>query len=127
MEGLRLWTKISGTIRITAVNVMQSFPSGMLHEGDRERLLGFLAAFPFALKGQLREDRNLDELRDVLSQEDISRLQNEASMPAYCVYVITGYFLAAKKFEPQLPEAYITVSICFTSFCRIIKSHRHAH
>lgn len=82
MEGLRLWTKMSGTIRITTVNVMQSFPSGGLYDGDRESLLGFIAAFAFALKGQLRDDRNLDELRDVLSQEDISQVQSEASMPA---------------------------------------------
>lgn len=104
-----MWTSIGGTITSFAKYVCQAFEAGMFHRGDRERLLGFLAAFPVALKRELRNERDLRELKGVLTREDLAKLQNAPSMPSYCLYVLSGYCLTAKRSEKELPQTFLVV------------------
>lgn len=111
MEAVRVWTNIGGTITSFAKYVCQAFDSGMFHRGDRERILGFLVAFPVVLKRELRNERDLRELKGVLTQDDLAKLQNAASMPSYCLYVLSGYCLEAKTRESELPQTFLVVRL----------------
>lgn len=106
-----MWTNMGGTITSFAKYVCQAFEGGMFHRGDRERMLGFLVAFPVALKRELRNERDLRELKGVLTQEDLAKLQNAPSMSSYCLYVLSGYCLSAQTKESQLPQTFLVV--CF--------------
>ncbi|KAI0562293.1 hypothetical protein FGB62_62g233 [Gracilaria domingensis] len=97
--------------------VVQAFPSGTFHRGDQERMLGFLVAFPVALKRQLRGEKDLRELKGVLSSEDLAELQNAPSMPSHCLYVLSAYLLAAQRRERRLPQAFLVVSFSGLLYC----------
>lgn len=116
MEGLRLWTMIHGTITSTANYVVQAFSRDCFHIGDRERILGYLVAFAVTLKRELRDERDLRELKCVLTDEDLSRLQNAPVMSSYCLYVLSGYCLEAKQTETQLPQTFIVVRLPISFF-----------
>lgn len=110
MEATRIWTGIGGTTTSFAKYVVQAFPKGMFHRGDRERILGFLVAFAISLKRELRGERDLSELKGVLAEEDLSRLQSADSMSSYCLYILSGYMLSVKTKEKHLPQTFIVVS-----------------
>lgn len=121
MEGLRLWTMITGTITSTAKYIVQAFAEDCFHKGDRERILGFLVAFAVTLKRELRDEKDLRELKSVLSDEDLARLQNSSGMSSYCLYVLSGYLLEAKQRETQLPQTFIVVRLLAWAFvCRAL-------
>lgn len=104
-----MWTNIGGTITSFAKYVVQAFEPGVFHRGDQERILGFLVAFPVALKRELRGEKDLRELKGVLCAQDLSKLQNADSMPSYCLYVLSGYCMSAKAQEARLPQSFIVV------------------
>lgn len=79
----------------------------MIHKGDRERILSFLVAFPVALKRELRCERDLSELKNVLTSRDLAELQGSDSMSSYCLYVLSGYMLRARDRESQFPQTFI--------------------
>lgn len=108
MEAARVWTTIGGTITSFSKYIMQTFPAeGMIHKGDRERILSFLVAFPVALKRQLRNERDLRELKSILTSKDLAGLQHADSMPSFCLAVLSGYLLEAKKLEDKFPQTFI--------------------
>lgn len=109
MEAVRVWTSIAGTITSFTKYVLQAFPEGTFHRGDRERILAFLVAFPVSLKRELRGERDLRELKSVLSGPDLAKLQNADSMPSYCLYILSAYCLHAKAQESRLPQTFIVV------------------
>lgn len=111
-----MWTCIAGTITSFTKYVVQAFPDGRFHRGDRERILGYLVAFPVTLKRQLRGEKDLRELKDVLSVEDLAELQNTPDMPSHCLYILSGYCLHAKAAESELPQTFIVV--CYISFLK---------
>lgn len=107
MEAMKIWTSISGTTGSFAKYVVQAFPPGMFHPGDRVRILGFLVAFPVALKRELREERDLRELKSVLSPEDLAELQRAPSMSSHALYVLSAYMLKAQKKESRFPQTFL--------------------
>lgn len=107
MEAARVWTNIGGTITSFAQYVVQAFPEGMLHRGDRERILSFLVAFPVALKRELRRERDLSELKNVLTKKDLAHLQSASSMSGHCLFVLSGYMLKARERESHFPQTFI--------------------
>lgn len=118
MEASRTWTNISGTITDFSKYVVLGFPNGIIHRGDRERILSFLVSFPIVLKRELRNERDLRELKTVLSDADLARLQNADSMSSYCLYVLSGYMLKARRREHEFPQSFIVVSYhSFTNPC----------
>ena len=110
MEAVRVWTNIGGTITSFTQYIVQAFPAGMFHNGDRERILAFLVAFPVALKRQLRREKDLRELKDVLTRSDLAELQNAPNMPAHCLYMLSAYCMHATKREHKFPQTFIVVS-----------------
>lgn len=111
MEAARVWTNISGTITSFAKYVMQAFPEGMIHEGDRERILSFLVSFPVALKRELRNERDLSELKTILMARDLATLQSAESMSGHCLYILSGYMLKAREKESHFPQTFIVYLI----------------
>lgn len=109
MEASRTWTTISGTITDFSKYVVLGFPEGILHKNDRERILSFLVAFPVVLKRELRNERDLRELEKVLSEPDLARIQSAESMSSYCLYVLSGYLLKARRREHEFPQAFLVV------------------
>lgn len=107
MEAVRVWTNIGGTITSFAKYVCQAFPENMFHPGDRERMLGFLVAFPVTLKRELRGELDLQELKGVLSQGDLAQIQNASSMPSHCLYMLSRYCLHAQSNESKLPQTFL--------------------
>lgn len=81
----------------------------MFHEGDRERMLGWLVAFPATLKRELRGERDLRELKNVLAPEDLVDLQNAPNMASRTLYVLTAYILKAREMEDQFPQSFLVV------------------
>ena len=109
MEAVQTWTNIAGTITSMAKYIVQAFPRGSLHKGDRERILSFLVAFPVALKRELRDERDLRELKNILSTADLARLQKADSMSSYCLYVLSSYALHFRREEGRLPQTFVVV------------------
>lgn len=107
MEGMRIWTSIAGTCTSTAKYFLQAFPPGMFHAGDRERMLGWLVAYPVALKRELRDERDLRELRNVLATEDLAELQNAPNMASHTLFVLSAYILRARTGERRFPQTFL--------------------
>lgn len=121
MEAVRTWTNIGGTVTGMAKYIVQAFPRGTFHPGDRERILSFLVAFPVALKRELRGERDLRELKYVLATQDLARLQQADSMSSYCLYVLSSYALRARREERRLPQAFVVV--CWRSHLILLVLH----
>ncbi len=109
MEGIKIWTSIGGTANSFAKYIVQAFPPGMFHPGDRERILGHLVAFPVALKRELRDEQDLRELKNVLAPEDLAELQSASSMSSHALYVLSAYMIKAQKKENRFPQTFLVV------------------
>lgn len=109
LDGLKIWNTIEGNISTLAKYILQAFPPGTFHAGDRERMLGWLVAFPVALKRELRDERDLCELKNVLAQEDLAELQNAptGTMPSHALYVLSAYIMKAHNHEKKFSAAFL--------------------
>lgn len=76
---------------VMALQLAVTCRPGLWHPADRERIFSFLAAVPVALKEQLRETRDLTELKGVLSPSDLHDLGRSSDMPRHCMNVLFGY------------------------------------
>lgn len=127
MEAIRIWTSIGGTVTSFAKYIIQAFPPGIFHRGDRERMLGFLIAFPVTLKRQLRCERDLRELKTVLTSEDLAELQNAPSMPSHCLYILSAYCLSAQEQESRLPQTFLVVRFALILACIVVVTTLYGH
>lgn len=51
---------------------LNSFTSGLLHDGDIERMAGFLAAYPTCVMGSLRGEDYKERLLAILDEHDVN-------------------------------------------------------
>lgn len=86
----------------TAMQVAMTCRPGLWHPNDRDRIFSFLVAFPFSLREELRESRNLSALRDVLSARDLEELGNAPNMPRHCLNVVFEYLNALDSHDAQV-------------------------
>lgn len=68
------------------------FDRGAWHEGDMDRVIGHIAAFPIVLKHSVRDSRDLRDLQGLLTLEDVVAIQHADDMPSRCVDVIRSYY-----------------------------------
>lgn len=66
-------------------------------------------AFPVALKRELRGERDLRKLKNVLSPEDLAELQNAPKMVSHTLLVLSAYILKAHDIEEDLPKTFLVV------------------
>lgn len=77
-------------------------PQGAWHPGDHERILAHVAAIPITLKQELRHERDLIELKGLLSQQDIGRIHIAGNMAMHCLDVLRSYCAMAMSHNEKL-------------------------
>lgn len=77
---------------------------GTWHDGDHDRVLAHIAAIPIALKMELRHERDVRELKGLLSEKDLGRIQAADSMSSHCVDVIRAYYHSGLSRPEHLPD-----------------------
>ncbi|CAN8065431.1 unnamed protein product [Agarophyton chilense] len=85
--------RLRASCHTLAVQFQTLFPEGSIHDGDHRRILSHIAAIPLVLKSELRNSRNIQEVKGLLSHHDISKIQCADSMVSHCVDVLRSYFL----------------------------------
>ncbi|PXF41790.1 hypothetical protein BWQ96_08484 [Gracilariopsis chorda] len=73
------------------------FEEGTFHDGDHRRIIAHVAAIPLVLKAELRNSRDIREIKGLLSFEDVARIQCADSMVSHCVDVLRSYFLGVQS------------------------------
>lgn len=91
-EALELWGKITAILKMHVRLIVQCMPNGAWHDGDRDRLFAHLIAYPIALKMVLRGERDTEQLKHILGEEDVRDVLVERRMDLRCVKVIRGYY-----------------------------------
>lgn len=116
------------------------YTPGMWHEGDVDRVIAHIAAVPIVLKQEMRDERDLRDLKGLLSQEDVGRIQSADNMAAHCIDVIRSYLFVTFALKDKLarPEesnwasrvSYVYLEILelenATRTCRFLKEFRIA-
>jgi hypothetical protein len=81
-----------------------AFRPGLFHTNDRERIFAITAAFVETLKRDLRDERDLGEVRYMLSKADAENILSADDMPDYCLFLLNAYVLkAASKPDSEVP------------------------
>jgi Bestrophin, RFP-TM, chloride channel len=105
MEAASIWNeelKQNALQFLTQVGL--AFRRELFHENDRERIFALVAAFVETLKRTLRGERELGEVRYMLSKKDADDILAAADMPDYCISLLNAYVLqAAAKPAAQVP------------------------
>jgi hypothetical protein len=110
MEAVRIWNdEISGTIAAFCTYASMAFNRGLFHERDRERILGLAAAFAVCLKRELRGEKDLRELKSMLSSKDLAEIQATSDMPGHCLYILNTYLVSSCFKDLKLPEPFYTM------------------
>lgn len=92
----QLWASdLRSACHSLAAQLFTLFSDGTFHEGDQRRVLAHLAAIPLILKNDVRGSRDTSEVRGLLSQDDIARMEDAESMANHCLDVIRSYYIGA--------------------------------
>lgn len=115
ISGIKLWTNtIKGTLGNFCIYCGLSFERGLFHRQDRERIFGLAAAFAVTLKRSLRKEKNYEDLKSMLSEQDLNDLKDADDPPEYCLYQLNGYIVEAMKMEDlSLPGPFYTMMMNF--------------
>jgi predicted membrane chloride channel (bestrophin family) len=65
------------------------------HANDRERIFALAAAFVETLKRDLRDERDLGDVRCMLSKADAEDILSADDMPDYYLFLLNAYVLKA--------------------------------
>lgn len=76
--------------------VRQVYPRGTWHEGDIDRILAHLVAYPIALKMTLRRERDSEQLLPLLHTDDVSEIIRADLVHLQCMRTVRAYFSAAE-------------------------------
>lgn len=133
---MMIWKEeITGAISNICSYAGAAFERGALHPHDRERLFGYTIAFAVCLKRTLRNETDIDELKSVLSKEDLKQLKEQEDLTAHCLYVLHGYIVEAMKSDDiGLPGPFftflmsnVTLLAAAESKCKRIQEYRIAY
>lgn len=72
--------------------LMSYWPKGELHKDDHRRIVGHLSAIPLVLKMELRQSRDVREIKALVSSSDLARIECADSMTVHCLDVVRAYF-----------------------------------
>lgn len=76
--------------------VRLGYPRGMWHEGDHDRVLAHLVAYPIALKMTLRRERDHEQLLPLLHAADVDDVVGADLVHLQCMRVVRAYLTAAE-------------------------------
>lgn len=91
------WSIIGAILRQIARHIRQTYPQGTWHEGDIDRIIAHLVAYPIALKMMLRGEREAMQFDGILHKEDIDDVLNSDSFHTHCMRVVRTYISAAEE------------------------------
>lgn len=74
-----------------AMEFLSLLPRDSIHIGDHDRVIGHIAALPLVLKAELRDNRDIREVKGLLSHSDVARIMCAESMSSYCLAVVDSY------------------------------------
>lgn len=77
-------------------------PRGFVHPNDHERIVGHIAAIPLVLKAELRQTRDIRDVKGLLSYTDLARMQCAGSMITHCIDVIRSYLFKVLRQEAEI-------------------------
>lgn len=79
-------------------------PSDAIHKGDHDRVLGHIAAVPIVLKHELRDSKDISELKGLLSKADIASILCAPNMSWHCLDVIRSYYMEVSCHQDRLHD-----------------------
>lgn len=88
-----VWGKLGSSCHSLTRAFLSLTPTGTIHEGDHERILGFISAIPHVVTAQLLDSKEIPEISRVLSDEDIGQIECSESKAVHCVDVLRSYML----------------------------------
>lgn len=105
-DALLCWGRVAAMLKMVLRHMVQGYPRGVWHDGDHDRILAFLVAYPIALKMQLRDERERLQLESILHPSDVEDVIAAPNMAAYCIQVIRAYFSSAEvdQEKPFIPQ-----------------------
>lgn len=74
-------------------------PRGFIHSNDHDRIIGHIASIPLVLKAELRNSRDIRDIKGLLSFADVARMQCAESMIMHCIDVIRSYLYKVLRQE----------------------------
>lgn len=99
--------------RISVVWSMQFTPNSH-YTGDFKRVFGLLASLPIVLKHQVRDDRNLSELRGLLSKRDMGTILVADNMALRVVEMLKAHAVEYTTYPARLSNPSNVVIGCHT-------------
>lgn len=93
-------------------HLIQAYPKGSWHDGDRNRIMSHLVAYPIALKMTLRSERDASQIQNILNPNDVDDVLKDHEMHIRCLNVVRAYFTSAengidKKFVPVVGKVQV--------------------
>lgn len=78
--------------------------NGAIHQRDKKRLIGHIAAMPYALKADLRHSKCIQEMKGLLSPEDLANMVFGKRMSLQVWSVIRSYYTKVAFRSDTLPS-----------------------
>lgn len=117
-EASELWLSSLQTTchRIASVWSMKFTPNSH-YKGDFKRVFGLLAALPIVLKHQVRDDKNLTELKGLLSRRDVGTILEADNMAMRVVEMLKAHVVEYTSYPDRLSNPRDVIVSCFSFSC----------
>lgn len=71
-------------------------PRDSIHVGDHDRIVGHIAAIPLLLKREVRDSRDVREVKGLVSLPDLARIECAPSPSEHCLDVLRSYVFSVQ-------------------------------
>lgn len=117
-EASKIWLSSLKTTchRIATVWSLKFTPNAH-YPGDFKRVYGLLAALPIVLKHQVREDKDLSELRGLLSRKDLGTIQLADNMAFTVIEMLKAHYVEYCSYNERIANPRAVVIGCYTFSC----------
>ncbi|CAN8065343.1 unnamed protein product [Agarophyton chilense] len=96
-EAQDAWVAVETYTRQIARQLVQIFPAGTWHDGDRERMEALLASYPLALALLLGGMKNVEQgMKGLLCTKDFAEIRADSEPHLACSRVVRAYVTAAE-------------------------------
>lgn len=89
-------SRVGVALRRAAVMVRQAYERNVWHDGDMDRMLAHMVAYPIALKMALRGEKEPEQLYPILDRRDADDVVAADPPHLHCIRVPTAYITTAE-------------------------------